>query len=177
MNVVVRTSSGQPAGLKSFIRGEVRSLEADMAVSNVATLGTIARDSVAEQRYLTMLIAMLATTAVALGAIGIYGVVSYAVSARSRELGLRAALGASPRQLFGIVLGQASRLTALGLVLGLAGAMAVSRLMRQLLYETAPTDFTAYAVTISMIVVVALAATIGPARRAGRADPLTVLRN
>ena len=177
MNVVVRTSSGQPAGLESVIRGEVRSLEADMAVSNVATLETIARDSVAEQRYLTMLIAILATTAVALGAIGIYGVVSHAVSARSRELGLRAALGASPRQLFGIVLGQASRLTALGLVLGLAGAIAVSRLMRQLLYETAPTDFTAYAVTISMIVVVALAATIGPARRAGRADPLTVLRN
>jgi putative ABC transport system permease protein len=177
MNIVLRASTELPAGLESVVRRQVRAMDADMAVSNVATLNTIARESVAGERYLTMLISILAATALALGAIGIYGVVSHAVSARRRELGLRAALGASPRQLFGLVLGQASRLTAIGLVLGLAGAFAVSRLLQQLLYETKATDVAAYAVTISTIAIVAALATLGPARRAGRVDPLTALRS
>ena len=177
MNIVLRASTELPAGLEAVVRREVRAMDGDMAVSNVATLNTIARESVAGERYLTMLISMLAATALALGAIGIYGVVSHAVSARRREFGLRAALGASPRQLFGLILGQAARLTAIGLVLGLAGAFAVSRLLQQLLYETEATDLAAYAVTISTIAIVAALATLGPARRAGRVDPLTSLRN
>ena len=148
-----------------------------MAVSNVATLQTIARDSVAQERYLTLLISLLAATALGLGAIGIYGVVSHAVSARQRELGLRAALGAAPGRLFTLVLAQSLRLTAIGLLLGLSGAYAAARGLQQLLYETDVTDVPAYAVTIALLVVVAGLAALGPARRAGRADPLIALKS
>jgi predicted permease len=177
MNVVLRSSTSAPGSLESLLRAEVRAADADLAVSNVATLRTIARDSVAQERYLTLLIAMLAATALLLGAIGIYGVVSHAVSARQRELGLRAALGAAPGQLFTLVLAQSLRLTVAGLLLGLAGAYMASRALQQLLYETDVTDVLAYGSTIALIVVVAGFATIGPARRAGRADPLITLRS
>jgi putative ABC transport system permease protein len=177
MNVVLRTSPGAAGGLESVVRQEVRAADADMAVSNVATLQAIARDSVAEERYLTLLISLLAATALGLGAIGIYGVVSHAVSARRRELSLRAALGAAPGQLFSLVLAQSLRLTATGLLLGLAGAYAAARALQQLLYETAVTDMPAYTVTIALLVVVAGLATLGPARRAGRADPLIALKS
>ncbi len=177
MNIVLRTTSGAPAGLESVIRSQVRAADGDLAVSNVATLRTIARESVAGERYLTTLISILAATALALGAIGIYGVVNHAVSARRRELGLRAALGASPGRLFSLVLGQALRLTVVGLVLGVIGALAVSKMLEQLLYETDAKDITAYVVTIATIAIVAALATFGPARRAGRSDPLTALRS
>jgi predicted permease len=177
MNVVLRTSAGAAGGLESVLRHEVRTADAEMAVSNVATLQTIARDSVAQERYLTLLISLLAGTALGLGAIGIYGVVSHAVSARQRELGLRAALGAAPGRLFTLVLAQSFRLTAIGLLLGLAGAYAAARGLQQLLYETDVTDVPAYAVTIALLVVVAGLAALGPARRAGRADPLIALKS
>jgi predicted permease len=177
MNVVLRTSPGAAGGLESMLRQEVRAADADMAVSNVATLQTIARDSVAQERYLTLLISLLAGTALGLGAIGIYGVVSHAVSARRRELSLRAALGAAPGQLFSLVLAQSLRLTATGLLLGLAGTYVAARALQQLLYETAVNDVPAYAVTIVLLVVVVAIATFGPARRAGRADPLIALKS
>jgi ABC-type antimicrobial peptide transport system permease subunit len=177
MNVVVRSSTSAPGSLESLLRAEVRAADADLAVSNVATLKTIARDSVARERYLTLLISMLAATALLLGAIGIYGVVSHAVSARQRELGLRAALGAAPGQLFTLVLTQSLRLIVAGLLLGLAGAYLASRALQQLLYETDVTDMLAYGGTIALVVAVAGFATFGPARRAGRIDPLITLKN
>jgi hypothetical protein len=177
MNIVLRTSAGAAGGLESVLRHEVRAADADMAVSNVATLQTIARDSVAQERYLTLLMSLLAGTALGLGAIGIYGVVSHAVSARRRELSLRAALGAAPGRLFTLVLAQSFRLTAIGLLLGLAGAYAAARGLQQLLYETDVNDVPAYAVTIALLVVVSGLAALGPARRAGRADPLIALKS
>ncbi|HYN08921.1 MAG TPA: ABC transporter permease [Vicinamibacterales bacterium] len=177
MNIVVRSAGDVPGSLEAALRREVRAVDADLAVSNVATLRTIAGESVANQRYMAMLLTILAGTALALGAIGIYGVVNYAVSTRRRELGLRAALGASPPQLAQLVLRQGLRLTAIGLALGLAGALAVSRGLQELLYETEPRDVLAYAITISTIAIVAILASVGPARRAGRVDPLTALRS
>ena len=177
MNVVLRTSAGAAGTLESVLRHEVRAVDPGLAVSNIATLQTIARDSVAEERYLTLLISILAGTALALGAIGIYGVVNHAVSARRRELGLRAALGASPKRLFTLVFGQSLRLLVAGLALGLAGAFAVSQALEQLLYETRSNDVLAYAVTVSMVALVTALATFGPARRAGRTDPLIALRS
>jgi putative ABC transport system permease protein len=177
MNIVVRSAGDAPGALEAALRREVRAIDADLAVSNIATLRAIARESVANQRYMAMLLTILAGTALALGAIGIYGVVNFAVSTRRRELGLRAALGASPPQLAQLVLGQSLRLTAIGLALGLAGALAAARGLQQLLYETEPRDVAAYAVTISTIAIVATLASVGPARRAGRVDPLTALRS
>jgi putative ABC transport system permease protein len=177
MNIVVRSASASPAALESTVRREVRALDPDLAVSNIATLREIARDSVAVERYTTMLLSMLAATALALGAIGIYGVISHAVSMRRRELGLRSALGASPRQLSGLVLIQGWRLTAVGLVLGLAGAFVTSRLLQRLLFETESRDPIVYIAIVTVIAIVTSLACLGPARRAARVDPLTALRS
>jgi putative ABC transport system permease protein len=176
MNIVMRSAADSPAALESTIRREVRAIDPDLAVSNVATLRAIARDSVAGERYMAVLLSMLAATALALGAIGIYGVISHVVSMRQRELGLRAALGASPRQLKGLVLVQGLRLTIIGLAIGLTVSLATSRLLQRLLYETEPRDPAAYIATVSMIAIAAGLACLGPARRAARVDPLTSLR-
>jgi ABC-type antimicrobial peptide transport system permease subunit len=123
-----------------------------------------------------VLISLLAMTALALGAVGIYGLISHAVSMRRQELGLRAALGASPGHLYRLVFGQGLWLTGLGLALGLVGAVATGRVLDRLLYETEPGDPLAYAVTIVAIVATAAVACLAPARRAARVDPLSALR-
>jgi putative ABC transport system permease protein len=176
MNIAVRSAGPPPEALESILRREVGALDGELAVSNVATLRQTARSSIAGQRYTALLLGLLAATALALGAIGIYGVISHAVSARYSELGLRAALGASPRDLYTVVAAQGFWLTALGLAIGVAGALAVSRLMEALLYDTRSRDPLAYAVTIATIAAVAALACLGPARRAARVDPLIALR-
>jgi putative ABC transport system permease protein len=176
LSVVVRSKTGSPRSLESVLRREVAALDADLALSNIASLDEIAHRSVSGERYSTLLISLLALTALALGAVGIYGLISHAVSMRRQELGLRAALGASPGHLYRLVFGQGLWLTALGLALGLIGAYATGRGLDRLLYETEPRDPAAYAVTIVTIAAVALLACFGPARRAARVDPLTALR-
>jgi putative ABC transport system permease protein len=175
-NVVVRAASGSPASLEPILRREVAAMDPDLALSNISTLQGLARDSVANERYTTLLVALLAATALALGAIGIYGVISHAVSMRGRELGLRAALGASSRHLYGLVLGEGLWLTAIGLAIGIMSARAVSRLLETILYETPARDPLAYVVTAVVIAAAAALACIGPARRAARADPLIALK-
>ncbi|HXT71729.1 MAG TPA: ABC transporter permease [Vicinamibacterales bacterium] len=176
MNIVVRSTGAPPAGLESTLRKEVSAIDPELAVSNVSALDAIARDSVANERYTTLLVSLLASTALALGAIGIYGVINHAVSMRRRELGLRAALGASPRHLYGLVLWQALWLTTLGLGIGLAGAMAAAGALESILYDTPTRDPLAYAATAVTIMVVTGLACLGPVRRAAKSDPLTVLR-
>jgi putative ABC transport system permease protein len=177
MNVVVRAKGGDPAALESVLRREVGAIDPELAVSNVATLRTIARDSIARARYTTLLLSLLASAALALGAVGLYGVISHAVSMRRRELGVRAALGASPRDLHGLVFREGVRLTAIGLVLGLACALAVTRMLGALLYDTPPRDPVAFVATIVTLGVAAGLACFGPARRAAKANPLIALRN
>ena len=177
MNVVVRTAGGDPAALESTLRRAISDIDADLAVSNVATLRAVAGRSVADNRYATMLLTMLAVTALVLGALGIYGVVGHAVSMRAREFGVRSALGGTSAHLYGLVLGQGLRLTVVGLVVGLAGAFALSRVIESLLYETAPRDPAVYVATAAVVLAVALIASLGPARRAAKSDPLAVLRS
>jgi ABC-type antimicrobial peptide transport system permease subunit len=176
MNVVVRSAGAAPSSLEPLMRAEVRALDSTLAVSDVATFETLARDSIASERYTTLLLSALAATALALGAIGIYGVISHAVSMRRRELGLRAALGASPSHLRGLVIKEGVRLTIVGLVLGLAGAFAAARVLEQLLYQTESRDPLAYLATATTIAAVAALACAGPARRAARVDPIKTLR-
>jgi ABC-type antimicrobial peptide transport system permease subunit len=176
MNVVVRSAGPAPGSLEAAMRAEVRALDSTLAVSDVATFETLARDSIARERYTTMLLAALAATALALGAVGIYGVISHAVSMRRRELGLRAALGAPPAHLRGLVIKEGVRLTAVGLLVGLAAAVVAARVLEQLLYETESRDPMAYVVTASVIAAVAACACLGPARRAASVDPIATLR-
>jgi putative ABC transport system permease protein len=176
LTLVVRSKAGPPRSLESAIRRELAALDPDLALANVVALEDIARRSVSGERYGTLLISILALTALALGAVGIYGLISHAVSMRRQELGLRAALGASPGHLYRLVFGQGLWLTAIGLALGLAGALATGRVLDQLLYETEPYDPAAYAVTILAILATAALACLAPARRAARVDPLSALR-
>jgi putative ABC transport system permease protein len=176
LSVVVRSKTGSPRGLESVLRRELAALDPDLALAEVRSLDDIASRSVSGERYGALLISLLALTALSLGAVGIYGLISHAVSMRRQELGLRAALGASPGHLYRLVFGQGLWLTAIGLALGLAGAYATGRTLDRLLYETQPRDPAAYAVTILVIVGTALLACVGPARRAARADPLSALR-
>ena len=176
MNIVVRSTGAPPAGLESTLRNAVSAIDPELALSNVSSLDAIARDSVANERYTTLLVSLLAATALALGALGIYGVINHAVSMRKRELGLRAALGAPPRHLYGLVLWQGFWLTAVGLGIGVAGAMAAARALESILYDTPWGDPLAYVATAVTILVVAGLACLGPVRRAAKSDPLTVLR-
>ncbi len=176
LTVVLRARHGAPGALAPLLRSEIAALDNQLAVARVRTMAESARESVARQRYTTILVTMLASAALMLGALGIYGVLSYAVSLRRHELGLRIALGASSRDLYRLVLTGGLRLAALGLVIGSAGAYAVSRLLGGLLYEVEPTDPAAYAVAAGGILIAAALACLLPARRASRSDPLSALK-
>ena len=177
MNIVVRARGGDPAALETPLRRVISDLDADLALAYVMSLRAVAGQSVANERYATLLLTMLATTALVMGALGIYGVVGHAVSMRSREFAVRSALGGTSSHLYRLVLGQGFRLTMVGLAIGLAGAFAVSRVIESLLYETAPRDPAVYIATSALVLAVALIASYGPARRAAKSDPLAVLRS
>jgi hypothetical protein len=177
MNVVVRAKGGDPAALEPTLRRAISDIDADLAVSNLSTLRAVAGRSVADKRYATVLLTILAATALILGALGIYGVVGHAVSMRSREFAVRSALGGSSSHLYRLVLGQGFWLTMVGLVIGLVGAVALSRVIQSLLYETGPRHPGVYIATSALVLVVALIASLGPAHSAAKSDPLAVLRS
>ena len=175
--VVLRARHGAPEGLAPLLRREVARLDGELAVARVRTMAESARESVSRQRYTTMLVTILAAAALMLGALGIYGVLSYSVSLRRQELGLRVALGASAGDLYRLVLTGGLGLAIAGLVIGGAGAFAVSRVLGGLLYETEPTDPLAYAAAAAAILIAAALACFLPARRAAHADPLLALKS
>jgi putative ABC transport system permease protein len=133
-------------------------------------------ESMGDHRFRTALLAVFAGIALFLAALGIYGVLAYFVSQRSRELGIRLALGAKPQVLFRMVVGQGMRPVAVGAAIGLAGAVALTTLMRSLLFGVTAVDPAAYAVAAAALAVIALLACAAPAFRATRVDPLVALR-
>jgi putative ABC transport system permease protein len=175
LTVVVR-ASGDPAGLAAALRQEVTRLDPAIAVARLQPLSTDAADSIAPQRFATLLLAAFAVAAVVLAGIGIYGVMAYAVSRRGHELGVRMALGSTPAGLFGLVLRRGLVLTIAGSALGLGGALAVGRVMRGLLFGIDPADPITLALVPAVLGAVALAACAVPARRAARTEPLAALR-
>ena len=132
--------------------------------------------SVAARRYNMELIGIFAATALLLAAAGLYAVIAYLVSQRTREIGIRLALGASPRHILRLMMGQGMKLTLIGVAIGFIGAIALTRLMRSLLFSVAPTDLMTFGISSVVLIVVALLACFIPARRATKVDPLVALR-
>ena len=159
------------------VREIARALDPDVP-PRLRTIEQVFAASLANRRYSLWLVAAFALAALALAVVGIYGVVSYGVTQRTRELGVRMALGARPAQVATLVLGQGARLAVVGLVIGAVGAVAVTRFMRTLLFEIAPTDPITYAHrALRRSALAALAACQIPAFRASRVDPLIALRS
>ena len=175
MTIALRTS-GDPAAIARTATAVVHEEDPELAVANVRTMEDVLARSVAERRLIVQVIAILAAAALVLAAVGIYGVIAYAVGARTREIGVRMALGAEPRDVLQLVVGQAAVLIAIGLSLGLAGTLALTGLMSQLLFEVPPHDPVTMSAATAGLALVALAASYVPGRRAARVDPAVALR-
>ncbi len=175
MTLVVRTS-GPPGSLLGPVRAAVREIDPDQPVFDAKTMERVVGDSVADSRLRLVLLLLFAALALALAAGGIYGVTSYLVSLRTQELGLRAALGARQNEILGSVLRQALPQIGLGVLLGLAGAAALTRFLRAWLYGVSPLDPATFAGVTALLVATALFAVYLPARRASQVDPIIALR-
>jgi putative ABC transport system permease protein len=173
--LVIRTKT-DPMSLAAAIRQEVYKLDSQQPVARVATLDQLIEASTAQTRFRTMLLGGFAMVALLLTAIGIYGVMAYAVSQRTHEMGLRIALGAHPSQVLSLILRQGLGLVSIGLLFGILGALALTRLMTSLLFGTSTTDPLTFASVVFLLSLVAVAACCIPARRAMRVDPLVALR-
>jgi predicted permease len=176
MNVVVRTSR-DPAALYSAARKEIHQVDADLPIFHPVTMDQRVRESLARRRFSMLLLSVFAGLAVALAMIGIYGVVSYVVNQGTREIGIRLALGATPRAILHLVIGRGMALAIPGVIIGLPGSLAFTRMMRGLLFGVNPIDpLTFVAIPIALVLVALLASYI-PAHRATRVDPTVSLRS
>ncbi len=175
MTLVVRTA-GEPAPLGTAIQEIVHSLDCNQPVTAIQTMDEMLRHSVSSRHFQMILLASFAGIALLLSVVGLYGVVSYSVAQRTSEIGIRMALGASRANVLRLVVSQGGGIVLGGLLLGLAGAFALTRTISAFLFGVAPGDPLTFGVVTSVLLVVALAALIGPARRASRVDPLTCLR-
>jgi len=175
MYLVVR-SGGTTQQIVPAIRAELASMDDALPLAQVRTMDERLDESLAQQRFRTWLISGFAALALLLSAIGIYALISYSVSQRTREIGVRVALGAQPGNVLGMVLREGLKLLLFGLLLGWIGAFSATRVMRSLLYSTSATDAMSFAATSLMLMVVALLASYIPARRAAKVDPMVALR-
>jgi ABC-type antimicrobial peptide transport system permease subunit len=175
MTLTIRTVS-DPSSFGPLVEREVRALDKDQPVADVRTMDQWVARSLSQARFSSTLLTTFAALALTLAAIGIYGVMSYAVSQRTSEIGIRLALGAEARDILGMIVGNAVRLAAAGLALGVVLALALSRTLTSLLYETAGTDPLTFTVVVAVLGAVAIAASYFPARRASRIPPVEALR-
>jgi len=175
MALVIRTA-GDPAAMTNTLRREVTGLDKDLPIFNVKTMDDVVAASIGSRRLSTSLFGVFAGVALLLAAIGTYGVMAYAVTQRTRELGIRMALGADRKDVFTLVLGQGVSLVSIGIGLGLIGALAASRALSSMLYGVGSLDAGAFAIAIVSLAVVALLACFLPARRATLVDPIEALR-
>jgi putative ABC transport system permease protein len=176
LTTVVRTD-GDPLAIVSAVRNEVRALDSELPVDRVKTLDQYLAESVAQPRFNTLLLALFAGVALILTAIGLYGVMAYSVMQRTREIGVRVALGAQTGDVLRLVIGQGMKLALSGVAIGLAASFALTRFMKTLLFGVGVTDPLTFAVVALVLTLVALLACWIPARRATKVDPLTALRH
>ncbi len=176
MNVVVR-SALPAASLRGVVEAAVRESDSTLPIIRYRAMDEVFAESVSRPRLLANLLGAFAGLALLLAALGTYGILSYMVSERRREIGIRMALGAAQRSVVQMVMGQGIAIAGAGLVLGLAGALALNRVMASLLFGVQPTDPATFAVVSATIVTVAVIACFLPARRAAQVDPMVVLRD
>jgi putative ABC transport system permease protein len=175
MDVLVR-SRVDPSAMTGAVCTEIAAIDKDQPIFGIATMQELISASVAGRRFTLILLGLFSGLALVLAAIGIYGVISYTVAQRTRDIGIRMALGASQTQVLRNVLGLGLRLTGIGLVLGLLGAFLATRVLASLLYTVASTDALTFTAVSVVLAVVALFASYLPARRATRVDPMVALR-
>jgi predicted permease len=175
MFLVARTAN-DPTGLASAVRGVIRGLDAELPVFRVTTLEQLVADSLSQRRFALILFGVFAGVALALAAVGLYGVMAYSVTQRTHEIGIRMALGARPGQVCKLVVGQGMRVALIGLGIGLGTAFGVTRLMASMLFGVGAKDPEVFAIISAVLTLVALVACYLPARRATRVDPMVALR-
>ena len=176
MNFIVR-SDVDPAQVSNAIRARLLEIDPDQPVTDIKTVDQIVAESFGQRRLTLWLIGGFASVALLLALIGLYGVIAYSVTQRTREIGIRHALGASFTQICGMVLGQGLKLVALGVVTGIAGALALTRLLSGLLFDVKPTDPAVFAGAAVLFAAVAILASYVPAYRAAKVDPVIALRD
>jgi ABC-type antimicrobial peptide transport system permease subunit len=172
----VRTN-GDPLAAVPAIRAAVRAFDSTVPVAEIQSMGELYAASTATPRTIALLLLAFAGVGLALGAVGIYGVISYAVTQRTRELGIRVALGAIQGRIVSMVVSEGVRMAAMGIGLGAVAALVAARSLRTLVFGVATTDMATYVAVAAILTVVALAASYIPARRASRVDPLIALRS
>jgi len=172
----VKTEAADPLSLAAAVRNEIRSLDRELPVSRVRTLEQHFATAVAQPRFGATLVALFAALALALASVGIYGVISYSVTQRTHEMGIRIALGARSRDVLSLVVKQGMTLTVIGLGVGLSASFALTRLMKTLLFGVSVTDPLTFIVISLLLTFVALLACFVPARRATKVDPMIALR-
>jgi putative ABC transport system permease protein len=170
------TERAEPAAIAALIRSAVRDADPQQPVSRVRSIEEILGTAMAARRFNTWIVGLFAATALLLAAIGTYGVMAFAVTSRTRELGVRAALGATPADLIRMILRQGLLLTLLATTIGLGAAMALTRFMASMLFNVAPTDAMTFALVAGVLAVVAMAASFIPAIRTMQINPVTALR-
>jgi len=175
MTLVLRTN-GAPESLTGPVRNEVRNLDPNLAVFNVKTMETLLNGSVAQPRFRALLVGVFAAVALILASIGLYGVITYSVTQRTNELGVRMALGAQKSDVLGLILGQGTRLAGIGIGIGLVTASGLMRVISKLLFDVQASDPATFVATAGVILVVAMTACLIPALRAMRLDPVVALR-
>jgi putative ABC transport system permease protein len=175
VSVLLRTS-GDPTRLVDPARQAVRAVDADLPIEDIRTMDTVVSASVASQRFRFLLIGLFAGLALALSAVGLYGVMSQSVAQRAREMGIRMALGASRSRIVGLVLTEAMALVAMGVGAGIAASAMATRVLTSFLFGVTLFDVRVYALVACVVAMVCALAAFSPARRAVQSDPIVVLR-
>jgi putative ABC transport system permease protein len=173
---IVASTDGDPAQLTPLARQALREIDPALPAYSIAPLAAAVSDSVAQRRFSMLLLAAFAGVALFLAAVGIYGVVAYGVTQRTQEIGVRMAIGAERRDVLTLVIGGGLKLALLGVAIGLAGALALSRLIEAMLFDVRPFDPPSYAATAVLLLAIAALACYLPARRAMNVDPIIAIR-
>jgi predicted permease len=175
--LMIRAKRGDPAELTAAVRAAIRSVDQQVAITDVRTMPQVMAKSIGQAKFYLALLGAFAAVAMVLAVSGIYGVLSYAVAQRTREFGIRSALGSTPGTTLALVTREGAGLIGIGIALGLGGSIAATRLLTSMLYGVSPLDRTTFALTTVALAIVGFLATLIPAFRATRADPLMAIRS